>query len=413
MSAAEAAVAPPVVASSENSTRGHSRFRGRGRGGPGRGSHSGRGRGHGRGQGRDGTNEASGVALSDATEMQVAQQSQQPLRNQTQRQPRQNRHREQTQNAPTEGNTPTTTSIDRPPRRRNRKPANTHPHERPPTQVGGRAFGGRLTRGDAPTANDSSQPPATTDNEPDQLHADVPEFVPGQVQAHHVRDSKYRPQPVKKAHDHPPKVTTKSAAPDIATRTHEDIANGLYECPICTSELGRKSRIWSCSLCWTVFHLSCVKKWFSECGAALDVTFLTMFFQQTIPVGAKRRLILDPYREFLLTPVDKPALEVESDALILAIQPVTQVLAHHVPLWDRHKTVFAERIQQQSDVLTRIILMVGVVERFVATCSLVVRTLVRGLVTRDFADLAKKKSMSAATVGKSRIRFCVAPPKRK
>ncbi|PCH01463.1 Hypothetical protein PENO1_042940 [Penicillium occitanis (nom. inval.)] len=151
----------------------------------------------------------------------------------------------------------------------------------------------------------------------------------------------------------------------------------------------------------------------SECGAALDVTFLTMSSQRVTHVGVRRSLILARYLESHLTPVDKPALEVENDALILAIQPVTQALAHHVPLWDLPKTVFAERIQRRSDVSTRTTLTVGVVERFVATCSPAVNTLVRGLVMKGFADLAKRKSTPAATAGKLRIRFCVVPPKRK
>jgi transcriptional repressor NF-X1 len=64
--------------------------------------------------------------------------------------------------------------------------------------------------------------------------------------------------------------TVRSTAADIATRTHEDIANGLYECPICTGELGRKSRVWSCKFCWTVFHLSCIKKWSQNEGSAFQ-----------------------------------------------------------------------------------------------------------------------------------------------
>lgn len=63
--------------------------------------------------------------------------------------------------------------------------------------------------------------------------------------------------------------TLKSTAPDIATRTHEDISNGVYECPICTSEVMRSSKIWSCRTCWTVFHLGCVEKWSANEGSAL------------------------------------------------------------------------------------------------------------------------------------------------
>lgn len=63
----------------------------------------------------------------------------------------------------------------------------------------------------------------------------------------------------------PPKPKQpKSEAADIATRISEDIDNGQYECPICTNEVRRNSRIWSCESCWTVFHLSCVRKWASN-----------------------------------------------------------------------------------------------------------------------------------------------------
>ena len=151
----------------------------------------------------------------------------------------------------------------------------------------------------------------------------------------------------------------------------------------------------------------------SECGAVLDVIFLMIYFHPAIHAGVRRRLTLARCLESHLTPVDKPALEVENGALILAIQLVTPALVHHVPLWDQHKTVSAERIQRRSDVSTRITLMAGAVERYVATCFLVVNTLVRNLVMRGSADLAKRKSTPAAIVEKSRIRFFVAPPKRK
>ena len=59
----------------------------------------------------------------------------------------------------------------------------------------------------------------------------------------------------------------KSLAPDILTRIHEDIANGAYECPICTNEIDSRSRIWSCRTCWTVFHLGCIIKWSTNDGS--------------------------------------------------------------------------------------------------------------------------------------------------
>ncbi|KAI0191819.1 NF-X1 type zinc finger protein, partial [Xylaria flabelliformis] len=57
---------------------------------------------------------------------------------------------------------------------------------------------------------------------------------------------------------------SKSSAPDLPTRIHEDISNGQYECVICTNEVLRNSRVWSCSICWTATHMSCVKKWFTN-----------------------------------------------------------------------------------------------------------------------------------------------------
>lgn len=57
---------------------------------------------------------------------------------------------------------------------------------------------------------------------------------------------------------------SKSMAPDLPTRIHEDVSNGQYECVICTNEVLRNSKIWSCSICWTVTHLSCVKKWYTN-----------------------------------------------------------------------------------------------------------------------------------------------------
>lgn len=60
----------------------------------------------------------------------------------------------------------------------------------------------------------------------------------------------------------------RSTAPDIATRIHEDIAKSIYECAICTNEVSRGSKVWSCRTCWTVFHIGCIKKWSKNEGSA-------------------------------------------------------------------------------------------------------------------------------------------------
>ena len=109
------------------------------------------------------------------------------------------------------------------------------------------------------------------------LQADAPEFRPGQQ--HQPRASTGRGGRANRTtiessgSNHRPHArrgsVAKSTAADIATRTHEDIAHGAYECPICTSEVGRSSRIWSCKTCWTVFHLTCIKKWSQNEGSTL------------------------------------------------------------------------------------------------------------------------------------------------
>lgn len=63
---------------------------------------------------------------------------------------------------------------------------------------------------------------------------------------------------------------SKSNAQDIATRIQEDIKNGQYECPICTNEVLRNSKVWSCQTCWTVFHLGCIKQWSSNADSAVQ-----------------------------------------------------------------------------------------------------------------------------------------------
>ncbi|KAH2319175.1 hypothetical protein KXV92_009685 [Aspergillus fumigatus] len=137
--------------------------------------------------------------------------------------------------------------------------------------LGGRTFEGRLSKPER--ASDEDQPDIVGDLS---LRADAPEFVPGAPAdgvipngiTSSAASSTIGKGKSKNIQARPPKVTTKSTAPDIATRIHEDIAHNLYECPICTSELGRRSRVWSCGLCWTVFHLSCVKKWSKNEGSA-------------------------------------------------------------------------------------------------------------------------------------------------
>ncbi|KAL4874632.1 hypothetical protein BJY04DRAFT_203378 [Aspergillus karnatakaensis] len=142
--------------------------------------------------------------------------------------------------------------------------------QQPQLQSGRRRFEGRLTKSQQTSEDDTQDAPEDGDDAG--LRADAPVFVPGSEPngtGNGEASSSAPPAKAKtRAKKRAPKVTTKSEAHDIMTRIHEDIAHNLYECPICTIEIGRKSRVWSCGLCWTVFHLSCVKKWSKNEGAA-------------------------------------------------------------------------------------------------------------------------------------------------
>ena len=126
-----------------------------------------------------------------------------------------------------------------------------------------RQFGGHLTSTSTETQAFS--------NSTSSLSADATEFRPTSQQSVRPSQTSSTGPPIVKANGLPPRRQTgrspKSSAPDLATRIHEDVENGVYECPICAYEVGRKSKIWYCGMCWTVFHLSCIKKWSQNEGS--------------------------------------------------------------------------------------------------------------------------------------------------
>ncbi|PHH91457.1 hypothetical protein CDD83_358 [Cordyceps sp. RAO-2017] len=115
-----------------------------------------------------------------------------------------------------------------------------HGYQRPAPY---RAFGGHLT---TDTDETGSAVPA--------LSGDAPEFVPGQPVA-----SRRRPRD--RISGPPTAKLPKSTAADLGTRIHEDIGNWNYECAICTDDVIRTSQVWSCTVCWTVVHLKCARRW--------------------------------------------------------------------------------------------------------------------------------------------------------
>lgn len=48
---------------------------------------------------------------------------------------------------------------------------------------------------------------------------------------------------------------------DLAESLLAEIEDGNYTCLVCADELDSKSPIWSCSVCYRVYHLPCIKQW--------------------------------------------------------------------------------------------------------------------------------------------------------
>lgn len=147
--------------------------------------------------------------------------------------------------------------------RRRGPPRTPRPAQDTPRVAGTRAFGGQLTQLDAeapmfvpaslpPVPAASSPRPKTSNPRPSRNRNDQRPAAPKQPQSQARRGS-----------------LSRSTAPDIASRIHEDISSGVYECAICTNEVTRHSKVWSCRTCWTVFHIGCIKRWSKNEGSAV------------------------------------------------------------------------------------------------------------------------------------------------
>ncbi|XP_031255197.1 NF-X1-type zinc finger protein NFXL1-like [Pistacia vera] len=49
--------------------------------------------------------------------------------------------------------------------------------------------------------------------------------------------------------------------PQLVQEIQEKLAKGSVECMICYDMVRRSAPIWSCSSCYSIFHLNCIKKW--------------------------------------------------------------------------------------------------------------------------------------------------------
>ncbi|KKK23473.1 hypothetical protein AOCH_005211 [Aspergillus ochraceoroseus] len=239
------------------------------------------------------------------------------------------------------------------------------------------------------------------------LRADAPAFVPGVSQPNgsvSAEPSSVLPSAAaaphkgkgkaKNARSRPAKVTTKSEAEDIVTRIHEDISNNLYECPICTIEIGRKSRVWSCRLCWTVFHLSCVKKWSKNEGAAAQDASRRAGEEgdastPLTPAGVRRKSTHARSLVSLRTPAGRHVPAREKDARTLATRPATLDLVLLVLRWDRLRIAFVAGTPLRNAARTPTTTMDGAAERYVVIYYHAANIRAPDHVMRDYVALAR------------------------
>ncbi|WFD35248.1 FKBP12-associated protein [Malassezia cuniculi] len=57
---------------------------------------------------------------------------------------------------------------------------------------------------------------------------------------------------------------------DLRSRLEHELECGEYDCIICFNSVTRKNAVWSCSRCYAVFHLGCVRKWAEKSVAQIE-----------------------------------------------------------------------------------------------------------------------------------------------
>ncbi|KAF7136760.1 hypothetical protein CNMCM5793_006229 [Aspergillus hiratsukae] len=248
--------------------------------------------------------------------------------------------------------------------------------------LGGRTFEGRLSR--PQRASDEDLPDDTGDVKDLSLRADAPDFVPGAPTNRVVPNGVISSSAAsttgkgksKNVQPRTPKVTTKSTAPDIATRIHEDIAHNLNgqkmkDRPPRMLRVARKRG--------GPVHRAP--------GAALAVIFHTRSSRPPIPVGVRRKSTPVRYLACPHTRAVKPAHGLAKAVRIRAMRLAMLVLVRLVPRWARLRIVSVGGIRRLSAARIQITRTVGAVGRYAVTCFPAANTLVLDRAMRAFTEM--------------------------
>ncbi|KMZ65305.1 NF-X1-type zinc finger protein NFXL1 [Zostera marina] len=90
----------------------------------------------------------------------------------------------------------------------------------------------------------------------------IPNGCQAGIQKHRSNRSNQRPRIQTRRSDNDlPMASSSPSIPQLAQEIQDKLSKGSVECMICCDMVGRTAAIWSCSSCYSIFHLSCIKKW--------------------------------------------------------------------------------------------------------------------------------------------------------
>lgn len=80
------------------------------------------------------------------------------------------------------------------------------------------------------------------------------------------QDTEENNVPVTKRYNNKRKKSNKTKRQTVEIESQREnlidsLMKGNYECMVCLKELNKRDQIWSCSACYHIFHLRCIKKW--------------------------------------------------------------------------------------------------------------------------------------------------------
>ncbi len=79
--------------------------------------------------------------------------------------------------------------------------------------------------------------------------------------AHQICSKPLQERPIKEASGQGPATAEPVEYADLRSRLLAELSSGEYDCVICYSTVTTRQATWSCSQCYSVLHLPCVRKW--------------------------------------------------------------------------------------------------------------------------------------------------------